>query len=98
MTDLMTQFLTLPDGTRLAYDSTGHGTPLLCLSGLTRNRSDFDYVLPHLAGVRVIRMDYRGRGASDWTGPATYTVLQEAQDALALMDHLGLAQVARLLA
>ena len=90
----MTQVFTLSDGTRLAYDVQGHGKPLLCLPGLTRNRTDFDYVLPHLSGVQVIRMDYRGRGASDWTGPATYTVLQEAQDVLALMDHLGLAQTA----
>lgn len=90
----MTRTFTLSDGTTLGYDVQGRGKPLFCLAGLTRNRSDFDYVLPHLSTVQVIRMDYRGRGASDWTGPATYTVLQEAQDALALLDHLGLAQTA----
>ena len=89
----MTQFFTTQDGTRLGYDIHGTGTPLLCLSGLTRNRGDFDYVLPHLTG-QIIRMDYRGRGASDWTGAATYTARQEAQDALALLDHLGLPQTA----
>jgi pimeloyl-ACP methyl ester carboxylesterase len=89
----MSDLFTLPDGTRLAYVVQGQGTPLLCLPGLTRNMADFDYVLPHLA-AQVIRMDYRGRGASDWTGPASYTVLQEAQDALALLDHLGVAQTA----
>ena len=89
----MTQFFTTPDGTHLGYDIHGTGTPLLCLSGLTRNRSDFDYVLPHLTG-QIIRMDYRGRGASDWTGAATYTAMQEAQDAIALLDHLGLPQTA----
>ncbi len=83
------QYLTLPDGTRLAYADNGQGTPLLCLSGLTRTMADFSYVMPHLRG-RVIRMDYRGRGGSSWTGAATYTILQEAQDALALMDHLGI--------
>lgn len=89
----MTQYFTTQDGARLAYDITGSGTPLLCLAGLTRNRSDFDYVLPHLA-ARVIRMDYRGRGASDWTGAATYTAVQEARDAVALLDHLGIDRVA----
>lgn len=89
----MTQFFHTPDGTRLAYDVHGTGIPLLCLAGLTRNRSDFDYVLPHI-NAQVIRMDYRGRGASDWAAPATYTVLQEAQDALALLDHLALPQTA----
>jgi pimeloyl-ACP methyl ester carboxylesterase len=90
----MTQHFTAPDGTRLAYDVQGVGKPLLCLSGLTRNRADFDHVLPHLTGVQVIRMDYRGRGDSDRADPATYTILHEAQDAIALLDHLGLARVA----
>ena len=90
----MTDFFTTPDGTRLAYDITGQGKPLLCLAGLTRNRADFDHVLPHLAGARVVRMDYRGRGDSAWASPATYSVLQEAQDALALLDHLDLPRVA----
>lgn len=87
---------TAPDGARLAYRDEGAGLPLLCLSGLTRNMADFDYVMPALSGCRVIRMDYRGRGGSDWTGAASYTVPIEAQDALALLDHLGLEQVALL--
>ena len=89
----MSQHFTAPDGTRLAFAVQGSGKPLLCLSGLTRTMADFDYVLPHLS-ARVIRMDYRGRGGSDWTGAASYTVLQEAQDALALLDHLGVTRVA----
>lgn len=89
----MTQFFTTIDGTRLGYDVAGSGTPLLCLPGLTRNRSDFDYVLPHLTG-QIIRMDYRGRGASDWTGASSYTVLQEAQDVIALLDHIGISKTA----
>ena len=89
----MSQALILPDGTRLAYADQGTGIPLLCLPGLTRTMADFTYAKPHLQG-RMIRMDYRGRGGSSWTGAATYTVLQEAHDALALMDHLGLRQFA----
>ena len=86
---------TASDGAAIAYADQGSGRPLLCLSGLTRNASDFDYLLPHLpAGWRVIRMDYRGRGQSDWTGPATYTVPREARDALELLDHLGLPRAA----
>lgn len=94
MTAAPTQFFTTPDGTRLAYSDAGEGTPLLCLAGLTRTMGDFDYVAPHLPPLRLIRMDYRGRGQSQWTGAATYTVLQEAQDALHLLDHLGVAQAA----
>jgi len=82
------------DGTRLAYSDEGQGLPLLCLAGLTRAASDFDDLAPHLPPLRLIRMDYRGRGRSGWSGAATYTIAQEAQDALALLDHLGVAAAA----
>ena len=90
----MTQFFTTSDGTRLAYDDQGAGLPLLCLPGLTRTMADFDYLVPHLPPLRLIRMDYRGRGASQWTGAASYTVPQEGKDALELLDHLGVAKAA----
>ncbi|MCV6594276.1 MAG: alpha/beta hydrolase [Silicimonas sp.] len=84
-----------PDGARLHYTDEGTGMPVLALSGLSRNGSDFDYLAPHLPkGIRLIRMDYRGRGRSEWTGAETYTIPTEAGDALALLDHLGLEQAA----
>ncbi len=82
------------DGAMLAYSDQGEGLPLLCLPGLTRAMGDFDYLIPHIPPIRLIRIDYRGRGASDWTGAATYTVDQESRDALALLDHLGVAKTA----
>lgn len=82
------------DGTRLAYRDEGEGQPLLALAGLTRDGRDFDYMARHLTGVRLLRLDCRGRGGSDWADPETYTVPQEAQDALALLDHLGIERVA----
>jgi pimeloyl-ACP methyl ester carboxylesterase len=85
---------TTADGTTIAYDDRGAGLPLLCLPGLTRTMGDFAYVMPHLPPCRLIRMDYRGRGASGFSGAATYTVPQEAKDALALLDHLGVARAA----
>lgn len=94
MTEL--SYFTAPDGARLAFRDEGEGLPLLCLSGLTRTMADFDYLVPHLPPLRLIRMDYRGRGASDWTGSATYTVEQESKDALALLDHLAVERVALL--
>lgn len=90
----MTDYLTAADGTRLAWAAAGAGKPVLALAGLTRNMRDFDHVAPHLEGVRLIRMDYRGRGLSDRADPATYTVAQEAADALALLDHLGIDRAA----
>lgn len=86
-------FFKAADGAKLYFEESGKGIPVLCLAGLTRNTADFDHVAPHMP-VRLIRMDYRGRGQSDWADPATYTIEQEAADALALMDHLGLDQAA----
>jgi len=82
------------DGAALFYLDEGDGIPLLCLPGLTRTTADFDYLQPHLPALRLIRMDYRGRGRSDWTGAQTYTVPQEAADALALLDHLKIDSAA----
>jgi pimeloyl-ACP methyl ester carboxylesterase len=82
------------DGARLAYRDQGDGPPVLALAGLTRDGRDFDYLERHMAGTRLIRLDSRGRGGSEWTGSESYTVLQEARDALALLDHLGLSRVA----
>jgi pimeloyl-ACP methyl ester carboxylesterase len=45
------------DGLTLHYTDEGHGPAILCLSGLTRNASDFDYVTPHLHDARLIKLD-----------------------------------------
>jgi len=82
------------DGLNIHYDDEGEGLPVLCLSGLTRNGRDFDFVAPHLPDVRLIRMDYRGRHRSDRGDWRSYTVPNEARDALGLLDHLGLERVA----
>ncbi|OOY31291.1 alpha/beta hydrolase [Thioclava sp. F36-6] len=88
------EFFTADDGAKIAYRDSGSGVPVLALSGLTRNTRDFDYVAPHLKDVRLICMDYRGRGESDWTGEKTYTVPREAADALQLLGHLGIEKAA----
>jgi len=87
---------TTADGLTLAYDDQGAGVPLLCLAGLTRNMDDFEPVLEAFGDrARIIRLDSRGRGASDFAEDVmTYSVVQEAADALALVDHLGLDKVA----
>lgn len=85
---------TTSDGLSLAYADEGIGPALLCLPGLTRNSEDFAPVAARLVpGWRVIRLDPRGRGASDHDpDPANYNVMVEARDALELLDHLGLAR------
>lgn len=85
---------TTSDNVELYFDDEGDGPALLCLSGLTRDSRDFDYALSSLGGLRVIRMDYRGRGKSAWADWRSYTIEREARDALELLDHLGLAHAA----
>ena len=88
------QYYTSTDGLRLAYRDEGEGLPLIALAGLTRHSGDFDFLAPHLQGVRLIRPDYRGRGASDHAPWETYAIPVEAGDVLRLMDHLGLDRAA----
>ncbi len=89
----MARFAT-PDGLNLYYEDSGTGQPLLCLPGLTRNTRDFDFLAPHVTQYRMIAMDYRGRGQSDHAADFnSYSIPQEAQDVIALLDHLGLERV-----
>lgn len=66
------------DGLRLAYrdygDPRATKTPLLCLTGLTRNAKDFhDFAMRHAGTRRVLCPDYRGRGRSAYDpDPANY--------------------------
>jgi pimeloyl-ACP methyl ester carboxylesterase len=87
---------TSADGLRLfARDygpEAGKLLPVLCLSGLTRNSKDAHAVAVRLCEARrVLAPDYRGRGrsayAQDWT---TYRPDVELEDAIALLDRLGI--------
>ena len=85
---------TTGDGKRLHYTDTGQGQPLLCLAGLTRNGLDFSFLAPHVAEFRLITLDSRGRGASDYDADyMNYSVPREGRDVLELLDHLGLDKV-----
>ena len=90
----MAQFTT-SDGLNLFYTDDGAGLPLLCLPGLTRTTQDFGYVTPHLPPCRLIKMDYRGRGQSDFDPNwHNYTLPIEIRDVMELMDHLSLNSTA----
>jgi pimeloyl-ACP methyl ester carboxylesterase len=99
--------LSSPDGLKISardYGSENPATrdraPLVCLAGLTRNGRDFHPLALMLANAaqmprRVITIDTRGRGNSDWDSDAShYTVLHEAGDVMAVCAALNIDRAA----
>lgn len=89
---------TSTDGLTLRYrDYPGRAgvPPLLCIPGLTRNCRDFEPVAEAFAGERrIIAIDLRGRGQSDYArDPASYMPLQYVADVAALLDQAQLERV-----
>ena len=89
------RFVTVAEGLRLHYrDYPGPAgkAPLLCLHGLTRNSRDFaELAQRHSPARRVIALDFRGRGLSDYDPvPARYMPLTYAGDVIRLLDEVGI--------
>jgi len=89
------RFFTVDDGLRLHYhDYPGDAgkPPLLCLPGLTRNARDFeDFAERYSPRFRVLAIDFRGRGASDYDPvPDRYIPPTYAQDVIDLLDQLAI--------
>ena len=89
-------FVPVADGLRLHYrDYPGLADkpPLLCLHGLTRNARDFAELAERYSPERrVLALDFRGRGASDYDPvSARYTPPIYAADVIQLLDSLGIA-------
>jgi pimeloyl-ACP methyl ester carboxylesterase len=91
-------FISAPDGLRLharCYGARSAPTlPVVCLPGLARTAADFDALGQALASDasrprRVIALDYRGRGQSEYDrDPANYNFQVELADLLAVMAAL----------
>jgi pimeloyl-ACP methyl ester carboxylesterase len=81
------------DDVELHYQITGEGEPLLWLHGFSGAGADWKHVFSEPpSGFRLIAPDLRGHGAS--TNPSNaFTFRQAALDILALLRHLGIAQV-----
>jgi pimeloyl-ACP methyl ester carboxylesterase len=83
------------DGFRLAYDRSGAGDPVVLLHGWPGDRTDYQTLVPLLAGdAEVVAPDLRGFGASDRhpAPPAeAYSATAQARSVLGLVDELGLA-------
>lgn len=76
------------DGT-IAYDEVGAGPLVVMLPGIGDLRQAYRFLAPRIAaaGYRVVTVDLRGHGGSSARWP-TYDASAQAQDVLALLDHL----------
>ena len=72
-------------------DTGGAGPPVLLVMGLGMNATGWWRTVPVLAdaGLRVIAFDNRGVGRSERL-PGPYTVAQMADDAVSVLDEVGL--------
>lgn len=90
MPQLRTGHAKAEDGTRIAYQVSGDGQPLLLLAGQSNNHSWWQ---PVRAGFEeqhtVITLDYRGTGDSD-KPDSPYSVELFADDAAAVLDDLNI--------
>lgn len=88
------------DGLNLAYETFGEGQPVLCIHGFASsgkvNWIDTGWVEAlTAAGYRAIVIDNRGHGNSDKPhDPEAYYPTLMARDAVALLEHLGIARAA----
>lgn len=96
------RYVSAPDGLRLHYAEWGSsldpGTPVVCLPGLSRNTDDFAPLARALAFEgrarrRVLALDYRGRGLSEWDSEWTnYDLRVENEDILSLLAAAGVSR------
>jgi esterase len=67
--------------------------PMLCLHGATQTAHSWDEVAPELSATcRVLCLDQRGHGDSDWAPDGDYTRETQAADIDAITDALGLSR------
>jgi pimeloyl-ACP methyl ester carboxylesterase len=98
MTAPTSHFISAPDGLKLHAREygrhSGRGHPVVCLPGLARSGGDFEVLATALANHptqprRVIALDYRGRGQSEYDrDPANYSFQVEIADLLAVLTAL----------
>lgn len=81
----------LPSGVELAHDVAGHGHPLVFIHGVMGDWRSWDPQWPAFAGrYRCVRYSrrYNHPNRNTMASP-DHSALQEAEDLLGLLDHLG---------
>jgi len=75
------------DGTRIAYERSGEGPPLVLVHGTGADHSYWSHLVPSLSRYfTVYAVDRRGRGQSGDARP--YSIQREFEDIAALVDSI----------
>jgi pimeloyl-ACP methyl ester carboxylesterase len=86
-------FAVAPDGVKLYYEVVGAGEPFLLVSGQGSDHHGWDEVREDFAErYQSIVYDHRGTGQSDKPEEPPYSTRGFAQDAVAVLDHLGITR------
>jgi pimeloyl-ACP methyl ester carboxylesterase len=85
---VMLETVTSPDGTRIAFERSGDGPPVVLVGGAFNDRTTVAGLAAALASSFTgVAYDRRGRG--DSTDNDTYTAQREIDDIAALISHVG---------
>ena len=76
-----------------SYISEGQGPVLLLIHGLPGSTRDWRYLTPHLRGVRALRVDLPGFGASSRRDRTHWSVEERVEWLVALLDALNIERV-----
>jgi pimeloyl-ACP methyl ester carboxylesterase len=82
------EFVASTDGTRIAFERSGNGPPLVLVHGSTADHTRWASILPDLESrFTVFAMDRRGRGGSG--DAADYALEREYEDVSAVIQAAG---------
>jgi 3-oxoadipate enol-lactonase len=88
------RLIQLPDGTRLGFDISGptDAPVIVLLHALGEQASSWDGVRPRLeARFRVVSLNLRGHGDSDWPGAYSFELMRD--DVVAFLHQLDFTEV-----
>jgi 3-oxoadipate enol-lactonase len=89
-----TQTVELSGGIRIQCQLSGHlsAPNMVLLHALGEQATSWNSVTPRLASLfRVVNLDLRGHGGSDWPGNYSFELMRD--DVIAVLDALGLHDV-----
>ena len=82
-------FAELP-GVKLYYEDEGEGEPVVLIAGIGANHRFWKGMVPFLKGYRVITLDNRGVGETEYKGEIQIDIM--ADDVIHLLDYLHICK------